>query len=186
MTNTGHLVVNTGSQVQNEGPVSYKGSSISRSGSERRWLRRLGIDFVGFGQLRSRASLPTVQNYSLGTYTLCLLCALLALGRSLQSIRVLSHVVGPFFPLCLSPIVLSSFPHSHTRITMVRLREITRTAAFAWSPDSSAPWIATGTKSGAVDVDFSNETCLELWDLALDEKSQGELKPAATINTETG
>lgn len=70
---------------------------------------------------------------------------------------------------------------------MVRLREIPRTAAFAWSPDASAPWIATGTKSGAVDVDFSNETCLELWDLALHDKAQGqELKPAATINTETG
>ncbi|ETN43195.1 uncharacterized protein HMPREF1541_02354 [Cyphellophora europaea CBS 101466] len=70
---------------------------------------------------------------------------------------------------------------------MVRLREIPRTAAFAWSPDANAPWVATGTKSGAVDVDFSNETCLELWDLALDDQVQGqELKPAATINTETG
>lgn len=70
---------------------------------------------------------------------------------------------------------------------MVRLREIPRTAAFAWSPDANAPWIATGTKSGAVDVDFSNETCLELWDLALDEKSaRQEPKPVATINTETG
>lgn len=70
---------------------------------------------------------------------------------------------------------------------MVRLREIPRTAAFAWSPDASAPWLATGTKSGAVDVDFSNETCLELWDLALDNKKQGqELAPAAAINTDTG
>ena len=70
---------------------------------------------------------------------------------------------------------------------MVRLREIPRTATFAWSPDASSPWIATGTRSGAVDVDFSNETCLELWDLALDSTGQGqELKPAATINTETG
>ncbi|EXJ90826.1 hypothetical protein A1O1_03931 [Capronia coronata CBS 617.96] len=70
---------------------------------------------------------------------------------------------------------------------MVRLREIPRTAAFAWSPDATAPWIATGTKSGAVDVDFSNETCLELWDLALDNTHQGqELQPAATLPTETG
>ena len=70
---------------------------------------------------------------------------------------------------------------------MVRLREIPRTAAFAWSSDADSPWLATGTKSGAVDVDFSNETCLELWDLALDDKKQGqELKPAATINTDTG
>lgn len=70
---------------------------------------------------------------------------------------------------------------------MVRLREIPRTAAFAWSPGAASPWIATGTKSGAVDIDFSNETCLELWDLALDEKSQGqELQPSATVNTDTG
>ena len=70
---------------------------------------------------------------------------------------------------------------------MVRLREIPRTATFAWSPDASNPWLATGTKSGAVDVDFSNETCLELWDLKLDDAQQGpELKPTATITTETG
>lgn len=70
---------------------------------------------------------------------------------------------------------------------MVRLREIPRTAAFAWSPGAASPWIATGTKSGAVDIDFSNETCLELWDLALDEKSQGqELQSSATVNTDTG
>ncbi|EXJ82637.1 hypothetical protein A1O3_06450 [Capronia epimyces CBS 606.96] len=70
---------------------------------------------------------------------------------------------------------------------MVRLREIPRTAAFAWSPDATAPWIVTGTKSGAVDIDFSNETCLELWDLALDNTHQGqELQPSATLPTETG
>ena len=70
---------------------------------------------------------------------------------------------------------------------MVRLREIPRTAAFAWSPDANAPWVATGTKSGAVDVDFSNETCLELWDLALDDSKQGqELKATVTLPTETG
>ncbi|RMD40703.1 hypothetical protein DV735_g4444, partial [Chaetothyriales sp. CBS 134920] len=70
---------------------------------------------------------------------------------------------------------------------MVRLREIPRTATFAWSPDANAPWIATGTKSGAVDVDFSNETCLELWDLALDSQDQSqELRPSVTLPTETG
>lgn len=70
---------------------------------------------------------------------------------------------------------------------MVRLREIPRTAAFAWSPGAAAPWIATGTKSGAVDIDFSNETCLELWDLALDDTAQGqELKPAVTLATDSG
>ncbi|KAK4939497.1 protein transport protein S31 [Elasticomyces elasticus] len=70
---------------------------------------------------------------------------------------------------------------------MVRLREIPRTAAFAWSPDATAPWIATGTKSGAVDVDFSNETCLELWDLGLDNAQQAqELQPSVTLPTESG
>ena len=70
---------------------------------------------------------------------------------------------------------------------MVRLREIPRTAAFAWSPGAAAPWIVTGTKSGAVDIDFSNETCLELWELALDDTAQGhELKPAVTLPTDSG
>ncbi|KAK5443496.1 protein transport protein S31 [Exophiala xenobiotica] len=70
---------------------------------------------------------------------------------------------------------------------MVRLREIPRTAAFAWSADATAPWIATGTKSGAVTADFSTKTCLELWDLALDDAQQGqELQPAVTLPTESG
>ena len=70
---------------------------------------------------------------------------------------------------------------------MVRSREIPRTAAFAWSPGATSPWLATGTKSGAVDVDFSNETSLELWDLALDETAQGqELSPAIALPTESG
>jgi len=70
---------------------------------------------------------------------------------------------------------------------MVRLREIPRTATFAWSPGAASPLIATGTRAGAVDVDFSNETCLELWDLALDNTAQGpELQPAAKIGTDSG
>ncbi|KAI0401188.1 WD40 repeat-like protein [Xylaria palmicola] len=65
---------------------------------------------------------------------------------------------------------------------MVRLREIARTAAFAWSPDSSKPLLVTGTRAGAVDADFSDETKLELWDLDLDNQDQGlELQPIASI-----
>lgn len=64
---------------------------------------------------------------------------------------------------------------------MVRLREIPRTAAFAWSPGATTPLIVTGTKAGAVDADFSNETQLEIWDLALDGQGHIELQPAATI-----
>lgn len=70
---------------------------------------------------------------------------------------------------------------------MVRLREIPRTATFAWSPGAAAPLVATGTRAGAVDVNFSNETCLELWDLALDRSDAGgELQPAAKIDTDSG
>lgn len=70
---------------------------------------------------------------------------------------------------------------------MVRLREIPRTATFAWSPGAASPLIATGTRAGAVDVDFSNQTCLELWDLALSRhETGGELQPVAKIDTDAG
>ncbi|ORY18771.1 hypothetical protein BCR34DRAFT_472886 [Clohesyomyces aquaticus] len=69
---------------------------------------------------------------------------------------------------------------------MVRLREIPRTATFAWSLGPSPPLIATGTKAGAVDADFSNDTTLELWELDLDNPDQGvELQPVATINADS-
>ncbi|KFX98879.1 hypothetical protein O988_04163 [Pseudogymnoascus sp. VKM F-3808] len=69
---------------------------------------------------------------------------------------------------------------------MVRLREIPRTAAFAWSPGSGLPILVTGTRAGAVDADFSDETKLELWDLNLDNLEQGvELQPIASISTDS-
>ncbi|KAJ4335473.1 protein transport protein S31 [Didymella glomerata] len=69
---------------------------------------------------------------------------------------------------------------------MVRLREIPRTATFAWSPGPTQPLIATGTKSGAVDADFSGDTQLELWELKLDDTEHGvELEPIATVNVES-
>jgi protein transport protein SEC31 len=69
---------------------------------------------------------------------------------------------------------------------MVRLREIPRTAAFAWSPGASNPLIATGTKAGAISADFSNETALELWDLGLDNAhSNSDLQPVGTISAES-
>ncbi|KAK3943517.1 protein transport protein SEC31 [Diplogelasinospora grovesii] len=68
---------------------------------------------------------------------------------------------------------------------MVRLREIPRAAAFAWSPGAN-PLVATGTRSGAVDADFSDESKLELWDLKLDSQEQGlELHPITSISTES-
>jgi protein transport protein SEC31 len=68
---------------------------------------------------------------------------------------------------------------------MVRLREIPRTATFAWSPSATAPSIVTGTKAGAVDADFSNETQLELWDLDLGNAQAGELKPVASVGVDS-
>jgi len=70
---------------------------------------------------------------------------------------------------------------------MVRLREISRTAAFAWSPSSGPPAIVTGTKAGAVDADFSSDTTLELWDLGFDDvtSSRSELKPTGSISTDS-
>jgi protein transport protein SEC31 len=69
---------------------------------------------------------------------------------------------------------------------MVRLREIPRTATFAWSPGPTQPLIATGTKAGAVDADFSNDTTLELWELNLDSGGQAiELQPVATVNADS-
>lgn len=69
---------------------------------------------------------------------------------------------------------------------MVRLREIPRTATFAWSPGAAPPLIATGTRAGAVDADFSNETQLELWDLALHNPEQSvELQPVGSISADS-
>lgn len=69
---------------------------------------------------------------------------------------------------------------------MVRLRDIPRTATFAWSPGSGKPLVVTGTKAGAVDADFSDESKLEIWDLSLDNQEQGiELQPVVSITTDS-
>jgi protein transport protein SEC31 len=64
---------------------------------------------------------------------------------------------------------------------MVRLREIPRTATFAWSTSTVSPQIVTGTKAGAVDADFSNETVLETWDLDFNASSATELQPSSSL-----
>ena len=75
---------------------------------------------------------------------------------------------------------------SSAYINMVGLREIPRTATFTWSPGTSSPFLATGTKAGAVDEGFSNDTQLELWALDLDNARQGqELQPVASISTDS-
>ncbi|PWW77544.1 hypothetical protein C7212DRAFT_277515 [Tuber magnatum] len=68
---------------------------------------------------------------------------------------------------------------------MTRIRDIQRTAAFAWSPDT-APFIATGTQAGAVAADFSDNTQLELWDLDLENAHVGgELAPVASVTADS-
>lgn len=110
---------------------------------------------------------------------------------------MLDNFVDPFLfssvldskrPACTTFYSLSIPPHQQTpTLNMVRLREIPRTATFAWSPGAASPLIATGTRAGAVDADFSNETCLELWDLALSNQDAGaELQPVAKIDTDSG
>lgn len=60
---------------------------------------------------------------------------------------------------------------------MVQLREIQRTATFAWSPSSGLPLLITGTKSETLE-----DSRLELWDLSLDDLEQGrELQPLNSI-----
>lgn len=69
---------------------------------------------------------------------------------------------------------------------MVGLREIPRTATFAWCPTAASTLLATGTRAGAVDADFSNDTQLELWDLDLSNTKKGvELQPSASIGTDS-
>ncbi|CAK3987747.1 related to transport sec31 [Lecanosticta acicola] len=70
---------------------------------------------------------------------------------------------------------------------MVRLREIPRTAVFAWSPGAGSPLVVTGTRAGAVNDDFSSEVKLELWDLGLEKLGQdSDLTPAGSITTDSG
>lgn len=69
---------------------------------------------------------------------------------------------------------------------MVKLRVVPRTAAFVWSPDISSKFLATGTRAGAVDDDFSNVTQLELWELDLDNERQShQLEPIANVDTDS-
>lgn len=69
---------------------------------------------------------------------------------------------------------------------MVRMQEIPRTATFAWSPVTASTLLATGTRAGAVDADFSNDTQLEIWDLGLDgSETSRELQPIARVDTDS-
>lgn len=46
----------------------------------------------------------------------------------------------------------------------MKLKDISRTATFAWDPSSAAePLIVTGAVAGALDESFSNDSQLEIW-----------------------
>jgi protein transport protein SEC31 len=46
----------------------------------------------------------------------------------------------------------------------MKLKDISRTATFAWdNSSSSSPLIATGAIAGALDESFSNDSQLEIW-----------------------
>lgn len=46
----------------------------------------------------------------------------------------------------------------------MKLKDISRTATFAWDPSpSSVPLIVTGAVAGALDESFSNDSQLEIW-----------------------
>lgn len=68
---------------------------------------------------------------------------------------------------------------------MGRVRELPRTAAFAWCQSITNLSLATGTRAGAVDADFSSDTKLELWDLGVhDQNDDKELQPAGSLSTD--
>ncbi|KAK5175717.1 protein transport protein S31 [Saxophila tyrrhenica] len=70
---------------------------------------------------------------------------------------------------------------------MVGLRTLERTAVFAWSKGSGTPLLATGTKVGAVNDDFSSEVLLELWDLELQKQERdAEPKKLCAITVDSG
>lgn len=57
----------------------------------------------------------------------------------------------------------------------MKLKEVHRTATFAWSPSQSVPLLATGTVAGALDESFSNDSQLEIWTPDFLDKSEYDL-----------
>ena len=56
----------------------------------------------------------------------------------------------------------------------MKLKEIHRTATFAWSPLSD-PLLVSGTVAGALDESFSNDSQLEIWAPDFKDKAEYEL-----------
>ncbi|KAH7332903.1 hypothetical protein B0J17DRAFT_678030 [Rhizoctonia solani] len=67
----------------------------------------------------------------------------------------------------------------------MKLKEIVRTATFAWSPDVE-PTVATGTVAGALDASFSNDAHLEIWAPDLHDRNttigaEGGIEPKGKV-----
>lgn len=70
---------------------------------------------------------------------------------------------------------------------MVRLREISRTAVFAWLPGKGTPLLVTGTRAGAVNDDFSSDVKVEVWELGLEQLgANAEVTLAGSLTTDSG
>ncbi|EJD54689.1 hypothetical protein AURDEDRAFT_110220 [Auricularia subglabra TFB-10046 SS5] len=71
----------------------------------------------------------------------------------------------------------------------MKLKEIHRTATFAWSPSQSVPLLATGGVAGALDESFSNDSHLEIWSPNFFDKNEFDLGhdghpgPKASVTT---
>ncbi|CAG8482558.1 2724_t:CDS:10 [Acaulospora colombiana] len=66
----------------------------------------------------------------------------------------------------------------------MKLKDIPRTATFAWSPGQQLPIIATGTVAGALDASFSNTTQLELFSLkSYKPETALESQPAGAVSS---
>ncbi|RIB13203.1 hypothetical protein C2G38_2003608 [Gigaspora rosea] len=66
----------------------------------------------------------------------------------------------------------------------MKLKEIPRTATFAWSPGQHLPIVATGTVAGALDASFSSTTELELFHIDIHSSDTAvELQPSAVVNS---
>jgi len=67
----------------------------------------------------------------------------------------------------------------------MKLKEIQRTATFAWSPNQARPSIVTGTAAGTIDANFAANTELELWQLDLLDHSVAGFTPSPAARVET-
>jgi len=72
----------------------------------------------------------------------------------------------------------------------MKLKEIHRTATFAWSPTQTVPLLATGGVAGALDESFSNDSQLEIWAPNFAEENEfdlgrdGQLGPKGSVTTD--